>query len=65
MRRLSLLVDDCWVMAVISAVLRKVGRVFNPLVNRIDIFPMSPFSTYLRIAVPSVIERQDLWCDTR
>jgi putative tryptophan/tyrosine transport system substrate-binding protein len=29
------------------------------------IFPMAPFSAYLRIAVPSVVERQDLWCDTR
>src|SRR6516165_6068021 len=64
MRRLSLLVDDCWVVAVIGAVLRKVSRVFNPLVNRIDISPMAPFSAYLRIAVPSVIEHQDLWCDT-
>ena len=26
---------------------------------------MAPFSAYLRIAVPSVIESQDLWCDGR
>src|SRR6516165_4615827 len=39
MRRLSLLVDDCWVVAVIGAVLRKVGHVFNPLVNRIAVRP--------------------------
>ena len=51
MRRLGLLVDDCWVVAVIRAGLRKIGRVLDPLVNRIDIFPMAPFSAYLRIAV--------------
>src|SRR6516165_11540685 len=33
MRCLGLLVDDCWVVAVIRAILRKVGRVLDPLVK--------------------------------
>jgi hypothetical protein len=64
-RYLGLPVDDCRVVTVMRAVYGKVGRVLDPLVDRIDIFPMTPFPAYLRIAVPSVMERQDLWCDTR
>ena len=47
-------------VAVIGAVGGKIRRILDPLVDRIDLSPMTPFVVDLRIAVPTVIEGENL-----
>jgi hypothetical protein len=61
-RYLHLPLDYRRIMAVVGAVGPEIRRIVDAFAGRIDTLPVPPLMAHLWVAVPAVLECQDLWC---